>query len=328
MDTLYVIGNGFDLYHGLKTSYQHFGIFLKNRKSRIFNYLLDYYGLPDLDVDDEYYQFAPLWSKFEQSLANLDMEQVFDENSHLIASPSSDEFRDRDWHALTIEMDMLVTKLTVDLIKEFNSFILHVKFPELNETKRLLLSERAIYLNFNYTDCLERYYKINESNIFYIHNKADKLNGNIILGHGFNPSNFIEAEESPPENASEEDLEDWYEYMSNKHEYSFSSGKDRLVKYFEESFKETNKIIEDNKNFFKNLLNVKNVIVLGHSLSEVDRPYFVKILQSVDFSANWTVTYYGVDERERHKQSLYEIGVANRNIELVEMSRFVTSIIS
>ena len=326
MHTLYVIGNGFDLYHGLKTRYQHFGVFLKGGKSEIFDCLLDDYGLPDLDEEDEDYQFDPLWSEFEQSLANLDVEQVLENNSHLIANPSSDEFRDRDWHALEIEMEMLVEKLTVDLIKEFNRFILHVEYPELDERKILLLSEEAIYLNFNYTDCLERYYKIQDNNILYIHNKADKFGEKIILGHGFNPNNFKEEEESQPKDASEEELEKWYEHMSDKYEYSFSSGKNRLVEYFEASFKNVNKVIENNELFFKNLCKVKNVIVLGHSLSEVDRPYFIKIRECVDASAKWTVTYYGSEERDRHNRSLHEIGVEDSSIELVEMSRFVASV--
>ncbi|AMC35357.1 bacteriophage abortive infection AbiH family protein [Janthinobacterium sp. B9-8] len=328
MHTLYVIGNGFDLHHGLKTRYQHFGVFLKGRKSEIYDYLLEYYGLPDIDEEDEDSQLDPLWSEFEQSLANLDVEQVLDNNSHLIANPSSDEFRDRDWHALAIEMEMLVEKLTVDLIKEFNRFILHVEYPELDERKRLLLSEEAIYLNFNYTDCLERYYKIRDKNILYIHNKANKLSEKIILGHGFNPIIFKEKEESPPKDASEDELENWYEYMSNKHDYSFSSGKDKLVEYFEASFKKTDKVIQNNEIFFKRLCKVKNVIVLGHSLSVVDRPYFIKILDCVDASAKWTVTYYGDKEKKRHIRSLNEIGIEANAVELVEISRFVASVAS
>ena len=44
MKTLYIIGNGFDMYHGLDTKYQSFGFFLKKKHSRIYDYLTDYYG--------------------------------------------------------------------------------------------------------------------------------------------------------------------------------------------------------------------------------------------------------------------------------------------
>ena len=318
MRTLYVVGNGFDLYHGLKTKYQHFGVFLKNGNPKIYDYLLCYYGLPDLDED------YLLWSEFEQSLANLDVEQVLEDNSHLVANPSSDDFRDRDWHTLTIEMEMFLKDLTLELIKEFNKFILNVKYPELDSGKRLSLNEKAIYLNFNYTDSLESYYGINENQILYIHKKASS-SSDLILGHGSNPENFTEKEETKPENISEEELELWLEYMSDKYEYSFTSGKDELLKYFRDSFKETNKVIEENEVFFRDLCEVDEVIVMGHSLSEVDRPYFIKVKESINRNAAWHVTYYGNEEREKHRNSLREIGISDESIKLVEMNSLISA---
>ena len=49
MDTLYIIGNGFDLFHGLNTSYKSFGFYLKGKHSEIYDYLIEYYGLPYLE---------------------------------------------------------------------------------------------------------------------------------------------------------------------------------------------------------------------------------------------------------------------------------------
>lgn len=325
MNTLYIVGNGFDLHHDLETKYQHFGVFLKNGNQKIYDNLLYYYGLPHLNEKDEDYLNNPLWSEFEQSLADLDVDQVLEVHSNLVANLSSADFRDRDWHGLTIEMEMFVNDLTLELIKEFKEFILNVKYPVLDSGKRLSLNENSIYLNFNYTDSLESYYGINENQILYIHKKAASSN-DLILGHGFDPEIFTKKEEAPPENISKEDFECWNEYMSDRYEYSFVNGKDELLKYFRYSFKETKKVIEENEMFFRDLCGVNKVIVLGHSLSEVDRPYLIKVKESINQNAAWCVTYLGNEEREKHRNSLHKIGVNDESIKLVEMNSLINAI--
>jgi len=44
-EKLYIIGNGFDLHHGLRTSYMNFrDNYVKKRSPIFWNYLLDIYG--------------------------------------------------------------------------------------------------------------------------------------------------------------------------------------------------------------------------------------------------------------------------------------------
>jgi len=45
---LYVIGNGFDVHHGLDTRYTSFGLYLKKNYRETYELLLDYYGFADL----------------------------------------------------------------------------------------------------------------------------------------------------------------------------------------------------------------------------------------------------------------------------------------
>ena len=47
---LYIIGNGFDLHHDLRTSYSDFGKFLNKRNISLYDQLLDYFGFEDVDV--------------------------------------------------------------------------------------------------------------------------------------------------------------------------------------------------------------------------------------------------------------------------------------
>lgn len=319
-NTLYIIGNGFDRYHGLSTSYQLFAFFLQERYSEIYELFTEYYGLPDLDINDKNSYWDPLWAQFESALTDLDFETVLDDNTDYLANPGSEDFRDRDWHAYQFEMEGIVNKLTKDLYKAFKEFILRVDFPEEMDHKLLSVEHNSIFLNFNYTDTLEKYYGIKPSRILYIHGKAKNPDDTLILGHGVDPSEFEEEEEKQPEGLNEEELERWRDQMEDKYEYSYSSGKEELMSYFKTSYKSTSEIIKDNVASFGQFSKVNKIIVLGHSISEVDQPYFRKIIEILQGrTVTWTVTYYSDSELKSHLNNLTSMGVSESDIELVKM---------
>lgn len=319
MKNLYIIGNGFDLYHGLDTRYQSFAKYLAKKDYEVYELILTYYGLPDISVDpitdDEY----AAWATFELALADLDYKQVLDDHSDLIANPGAEDFRDRDWHTYQIEMEMIIEKLTYRLIANFNDFILNVNYPNNIDDKKIKILPQSIFLNFNYTDTLERYYNINKNAICYIHNKAKANDNNIILGHGTDPVNFIEKDPEPPENLSEEELEQWRDYMSDQYDYSYESAKSEILSYYTKAFKNTENIINQNSDFFKKLSNVENIYVLGHSISEVDIKYFETVVKTVKKDANWFVTYYSDYERKKHLDTLMNLGIKSQNLTQLKM---------
>lgn len=321
MSKLIVVGNGFDIYHGLDTRYISFGKFLKRNYSTIYEHLLELYGFSDIDSASE----DQLWAEFEHSLSLLDGDTVLENNSDYIARPASEGFRDRDWGAFAIEIETLVDELTEKLFKAFKEFILQVKFPSDNEVKasKLKLNSDDLYLTFNYTNTLERYYKIPSKKIVYIHGKADLSENELLLGHGINPENFRGKKVEPPEGLTIEEVNEWQDNMADSYDHSYELGKDALLHYFTRSFKETSIVINDNRHFFNNLKNIKEILVLGHSLSEVDVPYFSKILTSVNSAAVWFVTYYGDNEKAMHQHSLKNLGVEDDNVKLIEMSALV-----
>ena len=81
---LYVIGNGFDVHHGLDTRYTSFGLYLKNNYWETYELLLDYYGFADLDPDFPTTMSDPLWSEFETSMSLLDKDSVLEANMDAI----------------------------------------------------------------------------------------------------------------------------------------------------------------------------------------------------------------------------------------------------
>jgi len=316
MRKLVVIGNGFDIHHKLDTKYVSFGLFLQKKYPTIYDHLTDYYGFTDISNDENSDHL--MWNEFEESLALLDADTILDAHSDSLARPSSAGFRDRDWGTFAIDIEMIVEELTVNLFKAFKEFILNVDYPEIDSIKDKLLPlcKNDLYLTFNYTDTLERYYGIPRENIIYIHEKASADEQTIVLGHGINPDNFKNKSQKPPKNLSEEDLEHWYDEMINNYDHSYEMGKDEMHKYFIASFKETKAIIENYSSFFKYLKEIKEVTILGHSLATVDLPYFIEIRESIHEDTLWQASYYGIHEKHEHQSALASINIPRKNIEL------------
>ena len=318
MKNLYIIGNGFDIYHGLDTSYQSFAKYLSEEDWEVYELILTYYYLPDLAQnnvsDDEYDE----WARFEIALADLDYKQILDDNSGLIANIGDPEFRSRDWHTFQIEMELIIEKLTDRLISVFKSFILDVIYPKSIKNVEIKLLKESLFLNFNYTDTLERYYGIGGNNICHIHEKA-RLNNKIILGHGTNPDNFKEKKVKPPTGLSDEELEQWNEYMSEQSDYSYESAKDEILSYYTKTFKNTKLIIKSKSSFFENLENIENVFVLGHSISSVDIEYFKSVFSEIKPNSKWYVSYYSELEKQKHFKTLTSLGINKDNINQIRI---------
>lgn len=311
---LYIIGNGFDIYHGLNTRYSSFGLYLKKNYREVYDLLLEHYGFTDLDPKNSSSISDPLWSEFEANMAALNIESVLEVHSDLMPNIASDDFRDRDRYTFSTEMEKILNQLTTDLYQAFKEFILAVDFSDLSKDKIINLDKDATYITFNYTDTLAKYYKISNDNVLFIHEKAENDDQNLILGHGIDPDNFKDKPIEPPIGLNEEELEDWNNYQAEKYDYSFELGKQTINEYFSRTFKCTEKIIEKYKDFFLNLSNVSEVYILGHSLAEVDLPYFDKLVKSVKPDARWTVTFYSPEEERHHFEFLKGFGISNISI--------------
>ena len=308
---LYITGNGFDLHHGLDTSYFSFAYFLRSRQRDSYNNLVDFVGFTDLpeNLDKLKKDEHPLWCEFERNLAGLDSQAVFDAFTDYLPNLGDPDFRDRDWHAFNIEMQRIFENLTDGLFTQFTSFISRIKYPELTADKKLQLCNNAIFINFNYTRTIECYYGIKSSQILYIHGNASLPGDRLILGHGIDPKNFKEHPQEPPTDVTNHELEQWYQHMSDNYDFAYESGKRFLNQYFTRSFKNTEEVMSAGQAFFSQLNAVNEVIIVGHSLSAVDMPYFAAIKQHVQPNSTWTATWFLEKEREQHRHALQSIGI-------------------
>lgn len=307
---LYVIGNGFDLHHNLETSYYSFANYLKKNNIELYDTLESYVSYPRTHND--------LWWHFEDNLANLDADEILSENSDRLPDYASDEFRDRDRHVFPDIMENYLELLTSGLIKSFTEFIQEVEYPESSIEYLLELDTNSWFLTFNYTKTLELLYGIDTKQITYIHNSAFYGSEDIVLGHGISPESFKEEKPEPPEEVDPADYEKWYA-ENDDWDYSYDTGKESLWRYFELTFKPTQTIIKNNSSFFNNLKNIESIYILGHSISQIDLPYFKELANSVNKSVTWNVSYYNSNEKKRHLETLKSIGITEDNIKQFEL---------
>lgn len=284
---LYVIGNGFDLHHGIKSKYSDFKEYVELNDSDLFDSLEKYF--PD-----------ELWSDFEQTLAYLDTDTMVDEATNYLESYSSDNWSDASHHDYQYELQKRIDTVTVDLKKYFVDWILQIGIPT---TPLLTLDNNSIFINFNYTRTLETVYQIEFNKILYIHNKAIDHNSHLILGHG---REFNDEESFSKDNDEDTDVR-------------VAEGNNMLDEYFKETYKNTDSIIAEHKDFFTRLSTIKEIYVLGHSLSDVDIKYFKSIKKFVDPDSIWTVSYYSEDERKKHGDTLRSIGLHDSKVRLVTL---------
>ena len=156
MDTLYIIGNGFDLHHGLDTSYKNFRDNVVLKTPNLRKLLLDLYG--DAINEDMW------WSDFEAKLSDIDY-------NHLLNSDNG------------VAMGGMKVQnfLTGQLPPLFGKWIKSIKLKNAPE-KQLDIDKDALFFTFNYSLVLEKIYKVNKDNIWHIHNSIEEVD-KIIVGH-------------------------------------------------------------------------------------------------------------------------------------------------
>ncbi|MBU3660375.1 MAG: hypothetical protein FGM14_10920 [Flavobacteriales bacterium] len=286
---LYIIGNGFDIFHGVKSRYSDFKDYVEKNDNDLFEAL------------EEYFNTDELWSDFEETLAYIDTDKIVDDASDFLVSYGADDWSDAYHHDYQYEVQRAINVVTVALKEHFTKWILSLDIP--NKVK-LKLPAASLYLTFNYTDILERNYKISPSKIIYIHNKAINESSTLILGHSRQPT---------PDNSFDNEV-DWEDQ-----DVRVSEGNRILDNYFEETYKNTDTIIKEKQSFFGQLSNIEEVFVLGHSISPVDIKYFQTVFNTVSKNATWTVSYYSDDQKDKLTETLISIGVTVNKINLVKL---------
>ena len=94
-----------------------------------------------------------------------------------------------------------------------------------------------------------------------------------------------------------------------------------IDEYFRVTFKPTAQIISDNGGFFAGLSRVDSIFVMGHSVSEVDHPYFLEVIRNIDANrVPWKISYFG--DLPGLRGRVEELGIAPHLVEYALLTDF------
>lgn len=161
---LYIIGNGFDIHHGINSSYLNFRNWLEKAEPNIYSQLCDLY---EISTDEN--KAKEWWSDFENMLSEVDLNNYV-ENVVIDNYPdlSKDDFRDRDYHAAEYAASDELGALIYHVKRTFNAWI--ASLDKADGSKRIhLIRKDSLFITFNYTRTLEELYQIPDNQVLHIH---------------------------------------------------------------------------------------------------------------------------------------------------------------
>lgn len=289
MKRLIIIGNGFDIAHGLHTSYSFFMKQLTEEHAAFYNTVCQY--IPE----------DALWASFEEALAELDDEQLQEDNSCYLLGYGDENWRDSAHHDFQYMIGEALS-FASDIPQYFSKWICSMDTCVSPIMTAPIVDKSNLYLSFNYTDTLEKVYNIPTENILYIHGKA-RRGDDLIVGHH---SDDLVQDEPEPQFENEEERETYYDNYAE--DVRVTEAKQVIKAYFQNTYKDTESIIKNNQAFFNSLSQISEIYIYGHSLSNIDFAYFEEIYSRVDPYCKWHISYHS---RIDYKNAIDFVNVLN-----------------
>ena len=293
---LYVIGNGFDLHHGIPSGYKEFRVWLEE--------VNDWDTL--CTIDDIFgYCNSNWWKHFEENLGSANtLDIAIEEARENYPDFGSDYFRDADWYDAEIAVEQKLEDAYDEIRRAFSKWVSTLPVGK-KEKKIRLVKHGALFCNFNYSLTLEKLYGIPESQILHIHGKAGGTE-ELVLGHGKSEKELEEmmAADEPP--LTEDDEGD---------DFVTQRAKGAAIEGVYEQRKKVDVIISKHKEWFENLGNVTHIHFYGHSFGDVDLPYFREIFRSVDMNrVKIEANAHSAEDKESINKFMRSEGVKNYRI--------------
>lgn len=278
-ETLIIIGNGFDIAHGIRSTYKGFREWLQAKGESNLIGLMDIFFSNKRDV----------WNDIEKALGE------YDEASILSFCRPDEEF-DFD-HSLSSsarieDSPMAIFQPALERFKD--KFDEWVESIEIFGTERIIeLSPNCQYLTFNYTDTLETIYGIPRRNIVHIHGSR-LVHDEYIIGHScYRDPNDVWDEETLifESRAKESIIESMNGFVKDYH--------GNIVKY---------------SDFFSKLSSTKQIICFGHSMNTIDWPYFEAIIDRVGKDVPWRISCYSKEDFDNVNEFKSHFGLKDVSI--------------
>lgn len=281
--SLIILGNGFDLFHGLPTSYKDFRDYVLVNRPDVADSFVRFIA------DGNYSESIELWDDFEGALALIRFKEAITDAYEFWGQG------DPDMSLATYLLENVVDDLSYALPALFGDWISEIDGLIEEEARRITLPLGARYLNFNFTRSLQRLYGISDRNILHIHGMAETPS-TILIGHGeFAPDSNEGWVEFVDDNG--DSVDPWSEEINSFDDGGFS---DVINYYLESTRKPVFDTIGANRDWLKSCRLCDEIYVLGHSLSDVDLPYFEFVINKAPSSDQMVhFSYYSNDDYER-----------------------------
>lgn len=297
MNKLFIIGNGFDMAHDIKSSYQNFKDYLICKYDDVDTMV---YSVPESTLqpdgsecynDDEVVNFLIYiisqvegkdWRDLETTLGKLNFNEFFDD----LYQPTD---RDGDpdlWKTAYQNEDLAqqVVSPVLSITKFFSEWIDSLKID--NSIAKIgsfagdINIETDQFLTFNYTETLEKVY--DAKHVCHIHGKQGE---EMLIGHG--------------DDTYEEDM------IHIGSEDSLNRTKRKLRK-------ETEKALKKHRTFFTELIssNIDKIYSFGFSFAEVDEIYIKEVCDRLNTEKiTWYLNSFDSEKkREKFKATIIACG--------------------
>ncbi len=277
MSTLYVLGNGFDLHHGLPTSYKEHLKPLACKAERF-------------PGEWESYSFdGDLWSNVEELLARPDLDVVLEHLDQWAPDLLSERESDRD--AIIHEAEQLLGFPLEDFARGADDALASTApLPKFAG----LFGPDDHFLTFNYTHTLQWLYGVPPERILHLHGEVGA--SRLILG--YEPGSLQGAAV-----LAQFDHEETFEFY---HSRAYDAVRQRLEE-FEKAYQH-----DALTEFVRRMPQPPDrIVVFGHSLGRVDKPYFERLARAFEH-AEWTVTAHDEETLGAvcHAMDAFGLGVA------------------
>lgn len=267
MKHLYVIGNGFDIFTGLKSRYSDFVVWLKMHYPFVYENLYDSY-----EMDGEW------WNEFETNLGKLDVFHFINKfvQKNYMSDIHAKQDDNKQWEELkNIPPSFHVENPCADRLAGlldvlqycFEKWALErIGTIEVPQRTSLEIND-SFFINFNYTDTLQILYKIPEDRVFHIHGRASR-HEHLVFGH--NQYHKSMEYDSPFVQAVCQELDRYY--------------KNPYVNY--------TKLNRD-------ISGIGFIHIYGLSFSPVDEGYIDWIILKTPQNCQWEISWFSEKDKER-----------------------------
>ncbi len=311
MHRLFIIGNGFDRYFDLPTKTDHF---VEELKKISFEKCESAW--------DAYLNCGVNWSTFEGSLADIDLNIIEDE---VLEYPDYMSEREGDRDAVILKVrdyaDALFDAREKALRKMIDKAENEIGKIKTNSNSAFFKDDDEI-ISFNYTSTIESLFDYNKE-IFHIHGRYSD-DEKLVFGFREESAEFrkykLKLNTEMDKSLKEEILEikndksiddDKRVFLIDEIQYCYDQ--EWNDSYVDREYEEIVSFYEENKKNFQyekleryldGLDKIDEVVVLGHSMGDVDREYFEKIEERKN-PKKWLISVHSLENKNDEALKIY-----------------------